>query len=341
MRAINVSAQQHAGIAHEGGKAADALWPVLFRQPAVAPFFTGHEGNGEEGFEALADADRAGAGAAAAMGGGKGLVQVEMDHIEAHVARLDPAQDGVEIGAIVIQQPAGFVHDTLDVLNAFLEHAQGGRVGQHQAGGLRADGGFQRGQIDVAIAVGGDLAHRVAAHHRRGRIGAVGAIRHQDLAARRVAARVVVGADHRHAGKFALCPGHRGKRNGGHAGHFLEHFLQIEHRGQKPLPGVFRAHGVACQQLRQHGKLVAGARVVLHGAGTERVEMGVDGEVLLRQPGVMAHRIHFGNLRQQRRRLAPQMGRDVSAGGQRGRRLGGIAAFGLGAFEDQHVIYLH
>ena len=69
--------------------------------------------------------------------------------------------------------------------------------------------------------------------------------------------------------------------------------------------------------------------------------MGVDGEVLLRQPGVMAHRIHFGNFRQQRRLLAPQMGRDVSAGGQSGRRLGGVAAFGLGVFEDQHEINLH
>ena len=80
---------------------------------------------------------------------------------------------------------------------------------EHEPGGVRPGHGLECRQIDIAVAVGGDLAHCVAAHHRGGRVGAVGGVGHDDLAARAVAARVVVGADHRHAGKLALRAGHR------------------------------------------------------------------------------------------------------------------------------------
>ena len=135
--------------------------------------------------ESCRDAHRPGAGTAAAVRRGERLVQIDVDRVEAHVARLDLAENGIEVGAVVIQQPAGVVHDFLDVEDVLLEHAQRRRIGEHQPRGLRADRGLERGEIDVALAVGGDLAHDVAAHHRRRRIGAVRRIRHQDLACAR------------------------------------------------------------------------------------------------------------------------------------------------------------
>jgi len=111
---------------------------------------------------------------------------------------------------------------------------------RHQSGGVRADGGTQRLQIDIAFAVGGNLAHRVATHHCSGGIGAVRGVGNDDLAAGVVIARIVIGADHRHAGEFTLRAGHRRHRYAGHAGDVFQHFLQFIHRGEETLPGFGR-----------------------------------------------------------------------------------------------------
>ncbi len=59
-------------------------------------------------------------------------------------------------------------------------------------------------------------------HMRRGRrIRAVRGIRHDDLVPRLVAARAMIGADHRNAGELALRAGHRRQRHAGHAGDVL------------------------------------------------------------------------------------------------------------------------
>ncbi len=38
-----------------------------------------------------------------------------MDHVKSHVARPDAAQNGVEIGAVIIEEPAGGVNGAGDV----------------------------------------------------------------------------------------------------------------------------------------------------------------------------------------------------------------------------------
>ena len=164
----------------------------------------------------------------------------------------------------------------------------------------------------------------------------MGRVGHHDFAARRVAARVVVGADHRHAGEFAVRAGHRRHRHAGHAGHVLEHFLQIEHAGEEALAGLVRARRMARQELRQHRQRIARARVVLHGARTERVELRVDREVLLRQARVVAHHVELGNLGQRRRILAPQCGGQIVEAAAGGGQLGGGGAAGTGMVEYQH-----
>ena len=95
------------------------------------------------------------------------LVQVHVDRVEAHVARPHLAEDRVEVRAVVVQQAAGLVHELRDLDDAPLEHADRRRIGQHDAGGLRAEHFLQRFDIDVAIGVRRDLAHRAAAHRSR------------------------------------------------------------------------------------------------------------------------------------------------------------------------------
>jgi hypothetical protein len=316
--------------------AADRLWQVGLGREPVGAVFIEHQRDRHEGQEARRHAHRARARTAAAVRGGEGLVQVHVDDVEAHVARTHLAENRVEVGAVVIREAAGVVDDFLDVGNRFLEYAERRRIGQHQSGGLRTDCGFQRVDVDGAGGIGRDFLDRVAAHGRGRRVGAVRRVRHDDLAPRGVAARIVVGADHRHPGELAVRARHRRHRHAGHAGHVLQHFLQLEHAGEETLSGLVRARRMARQKLRQHRQRIARARVVLHRARAERVELRVDREVLLRKPRVVAHHVELGDFRQRRGILAAQRGRQVIEVAAGSGQLGGSGAAGAGMVEYQH-----
>jgi hypothetical protein len=245
------------------------------------------------------------------MRGGEGLVQVHVDDVEAHVAGAHPTQDGIEVGAVVVGEPTRVVDDALNVDDGLLEHPQGGRVGEHEPGRLWPHRLAQGREIDVALPVGWDLPYLIAAHDGGGGVGAMGGVRDDDLTPAAVAACLMIGADHGHAGELALGTGHRGERHPSHAADRLEYLLQLVQTREEALAGLGIGQRVARQELWQHGQRVAGARVVFHGAGAQGVELGVDGVVLLRQPGVMTHHVELGHLGQRRRRLAQQLGGQV------------------------------
>ena len=65
------------------------------------------------------------------MGGGEGLVEVQMDHVKAHVTRTDHAHDCVEICAVIVAQAAGIMNDFGDFQNVFVKQSYRIRVRQH------------------------------------------------------------------------------------------------------------------------------------------------------------------------------------------------------------------
>ena len=228
-------------------------------------------------------------------------MQVHVDGIETHVARTHLAEDGVQVGAVVVQQPACTVHDARDRLDLAFEHPERGGIGEHDARGLRPHRLHQRIEVDIALGIDRDLFDRAAAHGGGRGIGAMRRRRDDDLVAGQVAPRPMIGADHGDAGELAVRTGHRAERHRRHAGDLLQHVLQLEHATEEALSDRRRCKRMATEELRQHRVLVTGLGVVLHRAGTERVEVRVDREVQLREAREMAHRIEFAHLRQQRR----------------------------------------
>ena len=111
----------------------DASDRVLRRR--VPEALTGAHGTrtGEQFDETRRHRDRAGSRSAAAVGGGEGLVQVEVDDVEAHVARADNAEDRVQVGAVVVEEPAGVVDHLGDLDDVFFEQAEGVRVREHDS----------------------------------------------------------------------------------------------------------------------------------------------------------------------------------------------------------------
>ena len=78
-----------------------------------------------------ADADRADARTAASVGDAERLVQVEMADVGPERARLGQSDEGVEVGAVDVDLPAGVVDETADLADALLEHAVRRRIGEH------------------------------------------------------------------------------------------------------------------------------------------------------------------------------------------------------------------
>ena len=81
--------------------------------------------------------------------------------------------------------------------------------------------------------------------------------------------------------------------------------------GHEALADGLGGQRVAREKTRQAGSPMGTAWVVLHGARTQRVELGIYGEVFTRQIGVVTHGLHFRNFRQRGQIIAPELDRNV------------------------------
>ncbi len=89
---------------------------------------------GQERPQVFRHADRAYARSAAAVGHRKGLVQVQVAHVCAYVARVRQTHLRVHVRPVHVQNLAArIVYDFHDVADAALEYAVRRGVGHHQA----------------------------------------------------------------------------------------------------------------------------------------------------------------------------------------------------------------
>ena len=239
-------------------------------------------------------ANRTRTGATAAMGRGKGFVQVVMHEIEADLARLDDAQNGVEVRAVTIHQAARFVHKLRHFADVFLEQANRIRVGQHHASGARRKLGLQVVDIDIATGVAFDLDNLVACHSCRSRVRAVGRVRYQNLGAPGVAPVKVVGAEHQNARQFALRARRRLERHIAETANFAQVVLKLVHQPQRALRQRTALQRVGSSEARQTRHFLVKLRIVFHSAASERIKSRVDAEITLTNTRVMAHYLWLG-----------------------------------------------
>ena len=155
------------------GQCADHHQEIAAERPHVADGFRRIFPGQERRQELLAAAGTA-ARTAAAVRRGKCLVQVQVHHVKAHVARTCDAHDGIQVGAVVIVQPARLVYDAGDLQDLRVEESHRVGVGQHQAGSILPDGRLQGLQVHESVGVGGDADHLEARHGGAGRVRPVG-----------------------------------------------------------------------------------------------------------------------------------------------------------------------
>ena len=85
----------------------------------------------QEGCEVSLDANGSRARPASAVGLREGLVQVEVHRIKAHQARRCDAEDGVEVGTVVIHLTACIVNNFAGCLDVGFEQPERVGVGDH------------------------------------------------------------------------------------------------------------------------------------------------------------------------------------------------------------------
>ena len=142
----------------------------------------------EEGQEPVTDHDGPCAGAASAVRLGEGLVQVGVHHVEAKLAQLDLAEQGVEVRAVTVHDTAGVADYLYDFGQVGVEDSKRARLGQHEAREVVADGGLEGGEIGIALFVGREGDDVEPRDNGGGGIGAVRAVGYQHLLALVVAA---------------------------------------------------------------------------------------------------------------------------------------------------------
>ncbi len=232
-----------------------------------------------------------------------------MDDVEAHVARPGLTHDRVEVGAVVVEQAADLVDQRGDLGDVAIEDPEGVRVGQHQAGDVLVDLRTQILDVDATVLVSCDLDHLVAGHRDRSRIGAVGGVRGQDLA-RAAAAVGVVGPGQQQSGQLALGAGRRLEAHMGQAADLRKRSLKQVHQLECALGVLGFSRRMQPRVAGKRRNPLVEARVVLHGAGAERVKAGVEVEVAPRQAVVVTDDLGLRHFRQLGRSLTQKVRRD-------------------------------
>ena len=132
----------------------------------------------------------------------------------------------------------------------------------------------------------------IAGHRGRCRVGAVGAIGDEHFSAL-APGLGMIGAGHQDARQLAVRPGHRLRRDSGHAGDRRQQLLQVVEHGECPLYRLGGLEGMKLPETGQGSHVLVELRVVLHRAGAERVEAGIHREVERGETGEVAHHVQF------------------------------------------------
>ncbi len=136
-------------------------------------------------------------------------MQIHVDNVESDVCRTHDADNGVQVGSVIVAESACLVDELRDLHDVRVEETYRVRVGQHQAGSLRTEVGLEVVDVHRAVLVRLDDDGLVAGHRSRGRVGAVSGVRNDDLVALCVASVRVISLDQEKPGELAVSSGGR------------------------------------------------------------------------------------------------------------------------------------
>ena len=288
--AVHPADRQHRRIAH--GRRRDGADAIDMN--------TGRGMAGQVGHQVRHHADRTHARPAAAVRNAEGLVQVEVAHVAAELARRRHADQRIHVCAVYIDTSAVGVHQLAEFLDLRFKYAVGARVGDHHAGELVTvlfALGFQVGHVHIALGVAGGDDHRHASHLGTGRVGAMGRRWNQADVAMTLAVGVKPGLDDQQPSVFTLraCVGLQA--DAGITGCLAQPVAQLPVEfGITAQLILGRKRMDICKLWPSDGNHLAG-RIELHGAAAQRNHAAVQCQVLVAKHADIAQHPGFGMVR--------------------------------------------
>ena len=223
------------------------------------------------------------------------------------------------------------MHDPRNLRDMRIEQSHRVGIGEHQAGRIRPGRAAQGIQIHIAVAVRGDIHHFKAGHRCTGGIGSMGGIRNDHLRPGKIAPGPVPGLDQQQSGKFPVGACRRLQGHGVHPGDFTQIPFRQAHHFQAALNALVRLQRVYVRKPGLVRRCFQHSRVVLHGAGTQRVKAAVYAPRFPGQFRIMPVHLVFRQFRQPQ---GPFPQREVQ-GRLRSLRKISRASAGHASFKDQ------
>src|SRR5712671_6242557 len=202
---VGERAHQHSEISGERFYATDGIRPHRFEAKPAA-FLFHKDWNRAKRLQDFLHGHRARARTASAVRSRECLMQIQVHHVHAEIARPRDSRESVHVRAVHIQQRALGVQDLRDFRDALLKNAQRRRIRDHQRSDIRRDQFTKLVDVDLAVRFGFNVFHFIARDNRGGRIRAVRGIRNQNFLTW-IALLLQIRANQQQAGKFALSAG--------------------------------------------------------------------------------------------------------------------------------------
>ena len=186
------------------------------------------------------------------------------------------------------------MQDLRNFRQALFENPQRRRIGDHQRRNVFRHQFAQSFDVHLSVRFGLDVFDFVARNNGGGWICAVRGIGNQHFLAR-AALLLQVCANQKQSGELSLRACGRLQRNGVHPGNFEQAFFQQAQDFQAALREFLRLIGMLRRDSFEPRYEFIHARVVLHGAGAERIHAKIDGVIPGGKPREVAQHFDFAH----------------------------------------------
>ena len=234
-------------------------------------------------------------------------MQVQVHHVHAEIARPRHAGERVHVGPVHVEQGAARVEQFGGLGDARFERSQRGRVCHHQRRDVVGHQFLQALDVQLPARIRANVFDFVSGDDGCCRIGSVRRIGDQNLLAR-IAAAGQQRANQQKARELALGSGCGLERDGVHARDLEQALLQRRQDFQAALRQFLRLVGMFGGDAVHSRDKFVDPRVVLHGAGPQRIHAQVDGVVPGGKPREVADHFDLADFRKALDRVAHVVG---------------------------------